>query len=74
MSWLPQRFGRNVKSLDKLQASGLIEELFDMTGKKNGRAPRRNAYGEGGGDDRPRRITATGNEGTLPEHISPTLG
>ena len=42
-----QRFGRNVKSLDKLQASGLIEELFDMTGKKNGRAPRRNAYGGG---------------------------
>jgi len=42
-----ERFGRNVKSLDKLQASGLIEELFDMTGKKNGRAPRRNAYGGG---------------------------
>ena len=42
-----ERFGRNVKSLDKLQASGLIEELFEMTGKKNGRAPRRNAYGKG---------------------------
>ncbi|MCP5535415.1 MAG: hypothetical protein H7A51_04175 [Akkermansiaceae bacterium] len=42
-----QRFGRGVKSLDKIQASGLIEELFEMTGRKNNRAPRRNAYGKG---------------------------
>ena len=42
-----ERFGRGVKSLDKLQASGLIEELFEMVGKKNGRTPRRNAYGKG---------------------------
>ena len=42
-----ERFGRGVRLLDKLQASGLIEELFEMTGKKNGRAPRRNAYGKG---------------------------
>ena len=44
-----ERFGRGVRSLDKLQASGLIEELFEMTGKNNSRtrAPRRNAYGKG---------------------------
>jgi hypothetical protein len=42
-----ERFGRGVRALDKLQASGLIEELFDMTGKSKGRAPRRNAYGKG---------------------------
>ena len=42
-----ERFGRGVKSLDKIQASGLIEELFEMTGRKNSRAPRRNAYGKG---------------------------
>ena len=39
-----ERFGCNVKLLDKIQASGLIEEIFEMTGKKNNRAPRRNAY------------------------------
>ena len=41
-----ERFGRGVRTLDKLQASGLIEELFDMTGKNNSRsrAPRHNAY------------------------------
>jgi hypothetical protein len=31
------RFGIGVKSLTKLQASGLIEELLQMTGQANGR-------------------------------------
>jgi hypothetical protein len=31
------RFGVGVKSLTKLQASGLIEELLQMTGQANGR-------------------------------------
>ena len=42
-----QRFNKGVKQLNKLEASGLIEELFDMTGASNSRAPRRNAYGKG---------------------------
>lgn len=43
-----QRFGKGVKQLNKLEASGLIEELFEMTGNNRKRAPRRNAYGKGG--------------------------
>ena len=44
-----QRFSKGVKQLNKLEASGLIEELFEMTGKNNSRnrPPRRNAYGKG---------------------------
>src|ERR1041385_828893 len=30
------RFGKNVKALNKLEASGLIDELLQMTGQKNG--------------------------------------
>ena len=30
------RFGKSVKSLNKLEASGLIEELLEMTGQTNG--------------------------------------
>ncbi len=30
-----ERFGKNVKALNKLEASGLIDELFVMTGQKN---------------------------------------
>ena len=35
-----ERFGKGVKSLNKLEASGLIEELLEQTGqsKKNGRS------------------------------------
>ena len=35
------RFGKTVKALNKLEASGLIEELLEMTGqsKGNGRRP-----------------------------------
>ncbi|NWK55641.1 hypothetical protein HW115_08460 [Verrucomicrobiaceae bacterium N1E253] len=45
-----QRFRKGVKQLNKLEASGLIEELFEMTGANNNRSrkPRRNAYGKGG--------------------------
>ena len=32
-----QLFGVGVKALDKLQASQLIEELLEKTGRKNGR-------------------------------------
>ena len=43
------RFGKNVKALNKLEASGLIDELLEMTGQKgsnpqrrfNGRTPAR---------------------------------
>ena len=30
------RFGKNVKALNKLEASGLIDELLEQTGQKNG--------------------------------------
>lgn len=30
------RFGKNVKGLNKLEASGLIDELLEQTGQKNG--------------------------------------
>jgi hypothetical protein len=35
------RFGKNVKALNKLEASGLIDELLEMTGQKNGKGSRR---------------------------------
>ena len=35
------RFGKNVKALNKLEASGLIDELLDQTGQKNGNNGRR---------------------------------
>jgi hypothetical protein len=31
-----ERFGKTVKTLNKLEASGLIEELLEMTGQNNG--------------------------------------
>ena len=31
------RFGKTVKALNKLEASGLIEELLEMTGQSKGR-------------------------------------
>ena len=37
-----QLFGLGVKQLDKMQASQLIEELLEKTGKKNGRRPWKN--------------------------------
>jgi hypothetical protein len=30
-----ERFGKNVKALNKLEASGLIDELLQLTGQKN---------------------------------------
>ena len=36
-----QLFGAGVTSLDKMQASQLIEELLEKTGKKNGGTQRR---------------------------------
>ncbi len=35
------RFGKNVKALNKLEASGLIDELLEMTGQKNNNPQRR---------------------------------
>jgi hypothetical protein len=35
------RFGKGVRKLNKLEASGLIDELLEMTGQKNGKGPRR---------------------------------
>ena len=35
------RFGKSVKSLNKLEASGLIDELLEQTGQKNGNQGRR---------------------------------
>jgi hypothetical protein len=39
------RFGKGVKQLNKLEASGLIDELLDAQGKQNGNGRRR--YGSG---------------------------
>ena len=51
-----ERFGKGVRALGKLEASGLIDELLEAHGGRNGgsngRRPRRNAYagnGNGGG-------------------------
>jgi len=48
------RFGKGVKQLNKLEASGMIEELLERTGDKparrgSGRNGSRPAYGNGGG-------------------------
>jgi hypothetical protein len=42
-----ERFGKGVRMLDKLEASGLIDELLETSGNRNrgnGRGNRRNAY------------------------------
>jgi len=35
------RFGKGVRKLNKLEASGLLDEMLEMTGQKNGKGPRR---------------------------------
>ena len=35
-----ERFGKNVKALNKLEASGLIDELLQQTGQRNGNGRR----------------------------------
>lgn len=35
------RFGKGVRQLNKLEASGLIDELLEQTGQKNGKGSRR---------------------------------
>jgi hypothetical protein len=35
------RFGKGVKALNKLEMSGLLDELLEQTGQKNGKGPRR---------------------------------
>jgi hypothetical protein len=50
-----EMFGAGVKQLDRLQASGLIDELFDRHGggRRNGKRPyRRERLPAGGGGDR----------------------
>ncbi|MCH7225013.1 hypothetical protein [Haloferula sp. A504] len=48
-----QRFGKGVKQLNKMEASGLIDELLETHGGGNGKArsngTRRNAYARNGG-------------------------
>jgi DNA-binding PadR family transcriptional regulator len=36
-----ERFGKTVKALNKLEDSGLIEELLEMTGQNKGNGRRR---------------------------------
>lgn len=43
------RFGKTVKALNKLEASGLIEELLEMTGQNNGRARFSSRFQRAGG-------------------------
>lgn len=35
------RFGKGVRKLNKLEASGLLDEMLEMTGQKNGKGNRR---------------------------------
>lgn len=37
-----ERFGKSVKALNKLEASGLIDELLEQTGQKNNRSQKTN--------------------------------
>ena len=41
------RFGVGVKQLNKLQASGLINELLELCGKSDSRHPHSNSNGNG---------------------------
>jgi hypothetical protein len=43
------RFGKTVKALNKLEASGLIEELLEMTGQSKGRSRFQGRYQRAGG-------------------------
>ena len=43
------RFGKTVKALNKLEASGLIEELLEMTGQSKGRTRFQGRYQRAGG-------------------------
>jgi hypothetical protein len=43
------RFGKTVKALNKLEASGLIEELLEMTGQNKGRARFSSRFQRAGG-------------------------
>ena len=43
------RFGKTVKALNKLEASGLIEELLEMTGQSKGRSRFQGQYQRAGG-------------------------
>jgi hypothetical protein len=43
------RFGKTVKALNKLEASGLIEELLEMTGQPKGRSRFQGRYQKAGG-------------------------
>lgn len=54
-----QRFGKGVRQLDKMEASGLIDELIDVHGKRNGNG------GSSGNAHRTRRGSAyaTGRNG-----------
>jgi hypothetical protein len=44
-----ERFGKTVKALNKLEASGLIEELLEMTGQSKGRSRFQGRYQRAGG-------------------------
>jgi hypothetical protein len=44
-----QRFGKGVRQLDKMEASGLIDELFETHGGNRSNGNRRNAYARNGG-------------------------
>jgi|ERR1039458_16661 hypothetical protein len=43
------RFGKTVKALNKLEASGLIEELLEQTGQSKGRSRFQGRYQKAGG-------------------------
>jgi hypothetical protein len=43
------RFGKTVRALNKLEASGLIEELLEMTGQSKGRSRFQGRYQRAGG-------------------------
>ena len=49
------RFGKTVKALNKLEASGLIEELLEMTDQSKGRSRFQGRYQRAGGRATPAR-------------------
>jgi hypothetical protein len=52
------RFGKTVKALNKLEASGLIEELLEMTGQSKGRSRFQGRYQRAGGAHRSHRTSS----------------